>query len=306
MPVQKLFRNIAVTCATILWTIAVPGLRAVQLTEPSTRQPIRVGASVQESKLRHRVEPVYPQEALDSRISGVVILQVIVNEGGNVSDVKVLRGHPLLDKAAADAVMQWQYEPTHLNGEPVPVTATVSVTFSAEDKMFRLILDDSGVLRDASGQLEGSRLLQKAADSKYGVLISAGSRVALREIENQVAFLDRSGVSNVRVLGYEMHEGQLFSVIRPDIQPPELSLDYDRLAAIAASSDLRRLVPPGQNRLLYRLFISQAGAVIAARPVLKVPVPVIEAELMRTTVSAPGRRAGEPLPVVFIVEIPIP
>ena len=53
-----------------------------------------------------------------------------VDEEGNVADVKVLRGHPLLDDEARRALKQWKYSPTLLNGEPVPVTATVTVIFS--------------------------------------------------------------------------------------------------------------------------------------------------------------------------------
>jgi protein TonB len=58
-----------------------------------------------------------------------VLLQVLVDEQGNVADVKILRGHPLLNQAAVEAVKQWKYSPTLLNGEPVPVVATVTVNF---------------------------------------------------------------------------------------------------------------------------------------------------------------------------------
>ena len=65
-----------------------------------------------------------------ARVSGVVILQVTVDEEGSVSDVRTLRGHPLLDDAAITAVKQWKYSPTLLNNEPVPVIATVTVIFN--------------------------------------------------------------------------------------------------------------------------------------------------------------------------------
>ncbi len=57
-------------------------------------------------------------------------MQVTVDEQGNVSDVQVLRGHPLLNAAAVNAVKQWKYKPTYLNGHAVPVIATVTVTFA--------------------------------------------------------------------------------------------------------------------------------------------------------------------------------
>jgi TonB family protein len=107
------------------------------------REPIRVSDRVSESKLIRRVEPVYPELAKRARIQGVVVLTAHVNEEGLVYDAKVVTGHPLLQEAAVDAVRQWQYSPTLLNGEPVPVIATVSL-------MFRLNGDDS------TGQIIGS------------------------------------------------------------------------------------------------------------------------------------------------------
>jgi protein TonB len=77
-----------------------------------------------------KVEPEYPQLARMARVSGTVILQVTVSEEGDVTDVRVLRGHPLLNDASVNAVRQWKYSPTLLNGEPVPVSATVTVFFN--------------------------------------------------------------------------------------------------------------------------------------------------------------------------------
>ena len=94
------------------------------------RDPIKVGGNVQESKLIRRVEPVYPELAKRARVQGTVVLVVTVDEEGNVSDIKVSSGHPLLNEAAKAAVAQWKYSPTLLNGEPVPVIATVTVIFN--------------------------------------------------------------------------------------------------------------------------------------------------------------------------------
>jgi TonB family protein len=98
--------------------------------KPVKRDPIRVGGNVQESKLIRKVEPVYPELAKRARVQGSVILVVTVDEEGNVADIKVTKGHPLLDEAAKSAVSQWKYSPTLLNGEPVPVIATVTVIFN--------------------------------------------------------------------------------------------------------------------------------------------------------------------------------
>ncbi len=98
--------------------------------KPLVRNPVPVGGNVQESKLIRRVDPIYPQIARLARVSGTVILQVIVDEEGNVTAVKVMQGHPLLVEEAVRAVRQWKCSPTLLNGEPVPVTATVTVIFN--------------------------------------------------------------------------------------------------------------------------------------------------------------------------------
>jgi len=93
-------------------------------------QPIRVGGAVKAPVQTAKVNPVYPAEALAARVSGVVILEAVIGVEGPVTDAKVLRSIPLLDQAAVDAVRQWQYTPTLLNGVPVPIIMTVTVTFT--------------------------------------------------------------------------------------------------------------------------------------------------------------------------------
>jgi protein TonB len=108
---------------------AIPTTAPPPPPPPKKKDPIRVGGNVQSSKLITRVEPSYPELAKRARIQGIVLLQVTVDELGNVSEVKVIRGHPLLNDGAVGAVSQWKYSPTLLNGEPVPVIATVTVNF---------------------------------------------------------------------------------------------------------------------------------------------------------------------------------
>src|SRR5262249_20882498 len=82
-------------------------------------------------KTKH-VPPVFPPEAYKANISGVVIIEATIGADGRVSDTKVLRSIPLLDQPAVDAVRQWEFEPTLLNGVAVPVIMTVTVTFTLE------------------------------------------------------------------------------------------------------------------------------------------------------------------------------
>jgi TonB family protein len=91
--------------------------------------PIRVGGAVQPPKKIKHVDPVYPAIAQTSRVEGVVILELTVAEDGTVRDVRVLRSIPLLDQAAVDAVRQWEFTPTLLNGVPQSIIYTVTVTF---------------------------------------------------------------------------------------------------------------------------------------------------------------------------------
>ena len=89
----------------------------------------RTGGRVREAARTVYVEPVYPEIARRAGVSGVVILEAVIDPHGNVTDVNVLRSIPLLDEAAMDAVRQWKYEPTLLNGVPVPIVMTVTVNF---------------------------------------------------------------------------------------------------------------------------------------------------------------------------------
>jgi protein TonB len=96
---------------------------------PPPTQAVRVGGQIKEPKQLKRVQPVYPDIAKQARVQGVVILECTISPQGKVTDVKVLRGIPLLDASAIDAVKQWVYTPTLLNGVPVPVIMTVTVNF---------------------------------------------------------------------------------------------------------------------------------------------------------------------------------
>ena len=96
---------------------------------PPPPQAIRVGGQIKEPKKLKNVPPAYPDIAKQARVQGVVILECTISPQGKVTDVKVLRGIPLLDQAAIEAVKQWVYTPTLLNGVPMPVIMTVTVNF---------------------------------------------------------------------------------------------------------------------------------------------------------------------------------
>jgi len=91
---------------------------------------IRVGGNTQQTKLITQPKPVYPPLAKEARISGVVQLSAIIGKDGTVKNLSVISGHPLLVQAAMDAVRQWVYEPTLLNGEAVDVMTQIDVNFT--------------------------------------------------------------------------------------------------------------------------------------------------------------------------------
>ncbi len=92
---------------------------------------IPVGGNVQATKLMRMVRPEYPEEARAAGVEGTVLIQAVISTAGNLLSAHVLnmQVHPALEKAALDAIQQWQYQPTLLNGVPVEVVTTITVNF---------------------------------------------------------------------------------------------------------------------------------------------------------------------------------
>lgn len=96
---------------------------------PAPKRPFRVGGAIREPVKVRNVLPIYPPIAQSARVSGRVIIEAVIGTDGAVRDARVLSGTPLLNQAALDAVRQWRYSPTMLNGEAVQVVMTVTVDF---------------------------------------------------------------------------------------------------------------------------------------------------------------------------------
>jgi protein TonB len=99
---------------------------------PPPPKPVRVGGNIQPPQKTKNVNPIYPPIAQSARVQGVVIIEATIGPNGRVQDAKVLRSIPLLDQAALEAVKQWEFTPTLLNGVPVPVIMTVTVNFTLQ------------------------------------------------------------------------------------------------------------------------------------------------------------------------------
>lgn len=90
---------------------------------------MQVGGQVEAAKILSRTQPHYPLLARQAHVQGEVLLHAIIDKDGHVSELQVISGHPLLVQAALEAVKTWRYQPTQLNGEPVEVDTTITVSF---------------------------------------------------------------------------------------------------------------------------------------------------------------------------------
>ncbi len=93
---------------------------------------LRVGGNIKPPAKILDVRPVYPEVAEKAKVQGVVIVETLIGPDGKVQDARILRSIPLLDQAALEAVRQWAFTPTLLNGAPVPIVMTVTVNFALQ------------------------------------------------------------------------------------------------------------------------------------------------------------------------------
>lgn len=105
-----------------------PPIQAAQPKVPSG--PVRIGGVVAQANLIRQVQPIYPPLAKAARVQGVVEFSAIISKEGNIEHLQLVNGHPLLVNAAKEAVLQWKYRPTLLNGQAVEVTTEISVVFA--------------------------------------------------------------------------------------------------------------------------------------------------------------------------------
>lgn len=119
----------------LLEGVKAPEAPPVPPPQPSVekaRSPVPVGGNVQPPRIIYRENPDYPTLAHQAGIQGEVIIAAVIDSRGNVVDMKVVSGPPLLYAAAMKALARWKFEPTYLNGEPVPIKWNASVKFRIE------------------------------------------------------------------------------------------------------------------------------------------------------------------------------
>ena len=169
---------------------AVAAFPSVLLAQPAA--PVRVGGALREPKKVKNVPPVYPEVAKTAGLEAVIILESTIDERGDVVDIKPLRDVPPLTRAAVDAVKQWQYEPTLLNGVPVAVVMSVTVNFVLSrpltfsfSGLLTSLEDESEHVRAAAartlGQLRVSKSMSERAVSALEKAIAGDPSARVRE-----------------------------------------------------------------------------------------------------------------------------
>jgi TonB family protein len=101
-------------------------------SQDASDPPLRVGGTIKPPVKLKNVSAVYPREAQEAKVQGVVIIEARIERDGTISRARVLKSIPMLDDAAVDAVRQWEFTPTLLNGAPVPLMMTVTVNFTLQ------------------------------------------------------------------------------------------------------------------------------------------------------------------------------
>ena len=118
------------------WRLAafllVFSLSTIASPQEATPQRVRVSAAQMSGLIVKKVAPVYPSAARQARIQGTIVLRVEINRSGNVENIQLVSGHPMLAPAAIEAVKQWEYTPYQLNGEAVDVETSVIMNFTLD------------------------------------------------------------------------------------------------------------------------------------------------------------------------------
>jgi TonB family protein len=120
--------RLAIVVATVIG-LSASSATARAGTPDEKPKRVTVSGNVMQQKLTYRVDPIYPEEARRKRIEGTVKLTVVIATDGSIQQIRVDAGDSLLAKAAVNAVRQWKYERTLLNGQPVEVMTAVNVEF---------------------------------------------------------------------------------------------------------------------------------------------------------------------------------
>ena len=228
--------------------------------------PMRVPAGVMERNLISKVVPVYPEIAKAAHVQGVVVLHAVISKTGDVENLSVISGSPMLTASAMDAVKQWKYDPYMLNGQPMDVETTIDVNFTlgtpapaptpgpaansiAPPRDIRIArppdmeLYDRGVNAIADGWYEqGRQVLQSLVDTYPGSPYTPKARQAIAQSLNKqklsapkVRSIDFKGLNSVTIT-------QVVERLRSSSADIELETPYDVARVNRAAAVLKQLL----------------------------------------------------------------
>jgi protein TonB len=104
--------------------------RPISVTPAPPKGPLHLSSGVVSGLLLTKTPPIYPSIAVAARVEGTVVLAAVISAAGTIQNLRVVSGHPMLQRAALDAVSNWRYRPFLLNGQPVEVETTINVIFT--------------------------------------------------------------------------------------------------------------------------------------------------------------------------------
>jgi protein TonB len=270
------------------------------------KHPIRVSQATQAAKALKTVQPVYPEVAKQAGVTGTVVLEVTINEAGDVSNIIVVSGHQLLRDAAAEAAKQWKFSPSYLNGDPISVVANLSFNFAlAENKAgLSLTMDDAGNLLEGEQRLEGERLNARIAESEGSIRIRPNPKVPLKVVEETLQILQRlAGDRPVRLSApYAFRDGHLTKSepirVGGNVQASKL---LNRVSPIYPKEAKEAGV---EGTVVLQITVSEAGEVsdiqvVSGHELLR----DASVEAVKQWRYSPTLLNGEPVPVIATVTV---
>jgi TonB family protein len=164
-------------------------------------EAVHVGGNIRPPTKTKDVRPAYPPNAQSARVQGVVVIAATIGPDGRVQDARILRSIPLLDASALEAVRQWEFTPTIVNGIPVPVIMTVTVNYTLQEDLLARSCEDESSMRSPDGALatEIQFVNETGAPRKVYWLDASGVRhwwltVAPRETSRQTTSVGHTWV----------------------------------------------------------------------------------------------------------------
>jgi len=248
---------------------------------------VRVGGSIAPPMKLKDVKPVYPAAAQSERVQGVVIVEAVIGPDGKVQAARVLRSIALLDQAALDAVNQWEFRPTLLNGAPIPVIMTVTVNFRLDGGSTGAGAGSGtgvGVGRGSGTGVGGAVAGGVAGGVPGGV---AGGTVG--GVAGGVVPADNSWATSIAPDAVR---------IGKDIRPPTKIKDVRPIYPVEAKD------AGAQGVVIIEAVIAPSGTVTAARILRSIP-PLDQAALdaVNQWIFTPTLLNGTPVPVVMTVTV---